>query len=677
MMATSFVVPVGEVQAPSVVRSRPLEVKAPAAQGGAWSSHAWSASLLAGAVAAVQRRSRSTPSRRSRLPRCVATLDKPGIIEREDIRNIAIIAHVDHGKTTLTNALMEQCGLGKVKSMDSDQLEQERGITILAKNAAVTYKGIKVNIVDTPGHADFGAEVERILNMADACLLLVDAAEGPMPQTKFVLRQALKLEKKIIVCINKVDKPASRVDWVLDTTFDLFGCLGADDEACDFPVVYASGFNGVASNEGPDQLEKDLTPLLDTILEETPKPKVDESAPLQMLVSNLDYDDYVGRICIGRLISGELRVGQEVGIMYGQDGQLRKGNVTKLWQFNNNDRVPTDVIKAGDICCFSGVGEVKIGDTVVDTETPLPLPPIEVEEPTVAMEFTINRSPFAGKLKESTKVTAPQLKARLEKECLTNLAIRMEPSTSESYKVKGRGTLQLGILMENMRREGFEFMVSAPEVLLRKNPDTGKTEEPFEEVVIDVPNDFQGVVMEEMQKKSGVMQSMETGAVENSTVLTFQIPTRCTIGLPGKFAQRTSGSAVMSSQFSHWGEFDGNAVKLREKGSITTTATGKATFYSILNFQQKGKFFVEHAEEVYAGQVIGLHNKEIDLSVNITKEKAVSNIRAQCSSGTTALPPKIEMSIDDWLGHMDTDEVMEVTPGDCRLAKKAMMKGMK
>jgi len=493
----------------------------------------------------------------------------------------------------------------------------------------------------------------------------VDAAEGPMPQTKFVLRQALKLEKKIIVCINKVDKPASRVDWVLDTTFDLFGCLGADDEACDFPVVYASGFNGVASNEGPDQLEKDLTPLLDTILEETPKPKVDESAPLQMLVSNLDYDDYVGRICIGRLISGELRVGQEVGIMYGQDGQLRKGNVTKLWQFNNNDRVPTDVIKAGDICCFSGVGEVKIGDTVVDTETPLPLPPIEVEEPTVAMEFTINRSPFAGKLKESTKVTAPQLKARLEKECLTNLAIRMEPSTSESYKVKGRGTLQLGILMENMRREGFEFMVSAPEVLLRKNPDTGKTEEPFEEVVIDVPNDFQGVVMEEMQKKSGVMQSMETGAVENSTVLTFQIPTRCTIGLPGKFAQRTSGSAVMSSQFSHWGEFDGNAVKLREKGSITTTATGKATFYSILNFQQKGKFFVEHAEEVYAGQVIGLHNKEIDLSVNITKEKAVSNIRAQCSSGTTALPPKIEMSIDDWLGHMDTDEVMEVTPGQC------------
>jgi len=605
----------------------------------------------------------------------VATLDKPSIIEREDLRNIAIIAHVDHGKTTLTNALMKQCGMEKVKSMDSDQLEQERGITILAKNAAVTYKGIKINLVDTPGHADFGAEVERILNMADACLLLVDAAEGPMPQTKFVLRQALKLQKKIIVCINKVDKPASRVDWVLDTTFDLFGCLGADDEACDFPVVYASGFQGVASTEGPDELEKDLTPLLDTILQETPPPKVDSTAPLQMLVSNLDYDDYVGRICIGRLISGELKVGQEVGIMYGEDGELRKGTVTKLWQFKNNDKDPTDIVKAGDICCFSGISEVMIGDTVVDTQTPLPLPPIQVEEPTVAMEFTINKSPFAGKLKESTKVTAPQLKARLEKECLTNLAIRMEPgSTTESFKVKGRGTLQLGILMENMRREGFEFMVSAPEVLLREDPETGKKLEPYEEVVIDVPNEYQGVIMEEMQKKMGVMNSMESGAVENSTVLTFEIPTRCTIGMPGRFAQRTSGSAVMSSQFSHWGEFDGSSVKIREKGSICTTATGKATFYSILNFQQRGKFFVEHAEEVYAGQVIGLHNKEIDLDVNITKEKAVSNVRAASGSFTVNLPPKVEMSIDDWLGHMDTDEVLEVTPVDCRLAKKHAVK---
>eukprot|EP00913_Durusdinium_trenchii_P035831 g33529.t1 len=525
---------------------------------------ALSASLLAGAVAGLHRRS---VSRRSRLPLRVATLDKPSIIEREDLRNIAIIAHVDHGKTTLTNALMKQCGM-----------EKERGITILAKNAAVTYKGIKINLVDTPGHADFGAEVERILNMADACLLLVDAAEGPMPQTKFVLRQALKLQKKIIVCINKVDKPASRVDWVLDTTFDLFGCLGADDEACDFPVVYASGFQGVASTEGPDELEKDLTPLLDTILQETPPPKVDSTAPLQMLVSNLDYDDYVGRICIGRLISGELKVGQEVGIMYGEDGELRKGTVTKLWQFKNNDKDPTDIVKAGDICCFSGISEVMIGDTVVDTQTPLPLPPIQVEEPTVAMEFTINKSPFAGKLKEiffcaqhlrknmqeSTKVTAPQLKARLEKECLTNLAIRMEPgSTTESFKVKGRGTLQLGILMENMRREGFEFMVSAPEVLLREDPETGKKLEPYEEtpdtdhlfgqwfwfgyvwmwmeVVIDVPNEYQGVIMEEMQKKMGVMNSMESGAVENSTVLTFEIPTRCTIGMPGRFAQRTLG----------------------------------------------------------------------------------------------------------------------------------------
>eukprot|EP00439_Symbiodinium_sp_Y106_P029085 s5177_g3.t1 len=370
-----------------------------------------------------------------------------------------------------------------------------------------------------------------------------------------------------------------------------------------------------------------------------------------MLVSNLDYDDYVGRICIGRLVSGELTVGQEIGIMYGEDGELRKGSVTKLWHFENNDRV-----KAGDICAFAGLTEVTIGDTVVDLNDARPLPPIQVEEPTVAMEFSVNKSPFAAQLKESTKVTAVQIKARLEKECLTNLALRFEPgSTSESFKVKGRGTLQLGILMENMRREGFEFMVSAPEVLLREDPETGKKLEPYEDVAVDVPTEYQG----EMQKKGGVMKGMETGAVENSLILSFEIPTRCTIGMPGKFMQRSSNSS------------------LEDKGSITTGATGKATFYSILNFQQRGKFFVEPAEEVYAGQVIGLHNKDTDLAVNITKEKAVSNVRAASSSFTVALPPKIQMSIDDWLGHMDTDEVLEVTPGPLRLAKKKEIKGLK
>ncbi|CAE7273929.1 SVR3, partial [Symbiodinium necroappetens] len=352
--------------------------------------------------------------------------------------------------------------------------------------------------------------------------------------------------------------------------------------------------------------------------------------------------------------------------------------VTKLWHFENNDRIQIDKVKAGDICAFAGLTEVTIGDTVVDQNDARPLPPIQVEEPTVAMEFSVNKSPFAAQLKESTKVTAVQIKARLEKECLTNLALRFEPgSTSESFKVKGRGTLQLGILMENMRREGFEFMVSAPEVLLREDPETGKNLEPYEDVAVDVPTEYQGVIMEEMQKKGGVMKGMETGAVENSLILSFEIPTRCTIGMPGKFMQRTSGTAVMTSQFSHWGEFDGTTIKLRDKGSITTGATGKATFYSILNFQQRGKFFVEPAEEVYAGQVIGLHNKDTDLAVNITKEKAVSNVRAASSSFTVALPPKIQMSIDDWLGHMDTDEVLEVTPGPLRLAKKKEIKGLK
>lgn len=594
------------------------------------------------------------------------------MVGREDLRNIAIIAHVDHGKTTLTNALMKQCGLVEQVSMDSNQLEQERGITILAKNASVTYKGIKINIVDTPGHADFGGEVERILNMADACLLLVDAAEGPMPQTKFVLRQALKLNKKVIVCINKVDKPASRCDWVLDTTFDLFAAMGADDETCDFPVVYASGFNGVASTDGPDKLEKDLTPLLDTILQECPLPTVDTTAPLQMLVSNLDYDPYVGRIVIGRLSSGTLKVGQKVGLQFGSEGELKAGTVTKLWEFANNERKPIDEVRGGDLCAFSGIDDVTIGYTIVDPADPKPLPPIIVEEPTVAMEFGVNKSPLAAKEKESTKVTVPLIKARLEKECLTNLALRMEPgSTSECFKVKGRGTLQLGILMENMRREGFEIMVGSPQVLLSKDPDTGKQMEPFEECTVDVPSDYQGVIMEEMQKKGGELKTMEAGAVENSMIMTFEIPTRNIIGMQGKFMERTSGTAVMTSQFSRWGEYDGKETRVRDKGSIASTATGKATYYQLKNMQPRGKFFVEAAEEVYAGMVIGVHNKAEDMECNITKEKAVSNVRDKGGpSGSDTIAQPIVMGIDDFLGFMDTDEVLEVTPNNLRLAKK-------
>lgn len=650
-----------------------------------WPATALGLTAVASQLASSRRQRRGRRANVVGKLHAVATLDPPladqknyekisdGVYRRTDIRNLAIIAHVDHGKTTLTDALMSQSGMEKKASMDSNQLEMERGITILAKNAAIRMEGTKINLIDTPGHADFGGEVERILNMADGCLLLVDAQEGPMPQTKFVLRKALELQKKTMVVINKVDKPAARPDWVLDTTFDLFAALGADDELCDFPVCYASGIKGMASVEAAEELEENLLPLINQILEECPRPQVDESKPLQMLVANLDYDDYMGRISIGRVTSGSLKVGQEVGFKYGEDGELRKCTVNKLWEFNNNEKVEVDQIFAGDICAFSGMSDVVIGDTVVDLQDPSPLPPIVVEEPTVAMEFGVNKSPLAGKLKESTKLTASEMEKRLQKECLTNLAVRMEPGeTSESFKVKGRGTLQLGILMENMRREGFEIMVGAPQVLYREDPETGKKQEPYEEAVVEVPNEYQGVVMEEFQKKSALMKSMETGSVENSMIMAFDIPTANLIGMQGKMLQRTRGQAVLNSRFSHWGDVQANEVKIREKGSIVTMASGKATVYSLQNIQARGTTFINAGDEVYEGMCIGISKTAQDLECNITKEKAVNNTRAGGMGGPSISKAAgaVAMSIDDFLGHMEMDEMLEVTPGPLRLCKK-------
>mmetsp|Transcript_20289 Transcript_20289/g.46231 ORF Transcript_20289/g.46231 Transcript_20289/m.46231 type:complete len:707 (+) Transcript_20289:86-2206(+) len=684
--------------APSATAARaPVERSASWQEHGAESGTAWPAAALGLTAVASQLTSRRRQHRRNRRAtlvgqlQAVETLDPPlseqanmdkvtdGVYERTDIRNLAIIAHVDHGKTTLTDALMSQSGMEKKASMDSNQLEMERGITILAKNAAIRSGETKINLIDTPGHADFGGEVERILNMADGCLLLVDAQEGPMPQTKFVLRKALELQKRTMVVINKVDKPAARPDWVLDTTFDLFAALGADDELCDFPVCYASGIKGMSSVDAAEDLEDSLKPLIKQIIEECPKPRVEEGKPLQMLVANLDYDDYVGRICIGRVTSGSVKVGQQVGFQYGADGEVRKCTIGKLWEFCNNEKVEVEQINAGDICAFSGMSDVVIGDTVVDMENPLPLPPIVVEEPTVVMEFGVNKSPLAGRLKESTKLTASELEKRLQKECLTNLAVRMEPGeTSESFKVKGRGTLQLGILMENMRREGFEVMVSAPQVLYRKDPETGAKQEPYEESVIEVPSDFQGVVMEEFQKKGAIMKSMETGSVENSMVMTFDIPTANLIGMQGKMLQRTRGLAVLNSRFSHWGDVQTGEVKIREKGSIVTMAAGKATTYSLQNIQSRGSTFIGAGDEVYAGMCIGIHNKEQDLECNITKEKAVNNTRAGGMGGPSQSKASgaVAMSIDDFLGHMEMDELLEVTPGPLRLCKKNA-KGLK
>jgi GTP-binding protein len=557
-------------------------------------------------------------------------------------------------------------------SMDSDQIESERGITILAKNAAVEYKGVKINLIDTPGHADFGGEVERIMGMADACLLLVDAQEGPMPQTKFVLRQALKLGKRVLVCINKVDKPAARCDWVLDTTFELFDALGADDYLCDFPVVYASGFNGVASAEGPDTLEKDLTPLLDMILEECPKPKIANEAPLQMLVSNLDYDQYVGRVSIGKVNSGSLKVGQEVGFQYGPDGEVRKAKVNKLWEFSNNERREVNEVQAGDICAFSGMDDQTIGDTVVDTNAPQALPPIKVEEPTVSMQFGINLSPFAGKFPESKWLTGNNLKARLEKETMTNLAIRVEPGrNSDTFNVKGRGTLQLGILIENMRREGFEMMIGPPQVLTKEDPDTGEKTEPYEEAVVDVPNEFQGTVMDIMNGKGAQMTNMEAGGIADTQILTFEIPTRNMIGMQGAFASKTKGQAILSSRFLKYGPYQGDNVKFRQNGSIEHVGPeGKAMTYQLQRMKDRGKFWIEPTDECYEGMCIGIHNKESDIQVNIVKEKASDNMRNKSATGVASAGPAIKMSIDDFLGHMDTDELLEVTPGPIRMCKK-------
>jgi len=677
--AARLVAPVN-VQTPTAVTPAATQVPGSTGRAGVLGALGVSVAVVRAAVVGGSRRTKRN-LRSQRAAVALKATDTVELVERTDIRNLAIIAHVDHGKTTMTDKLMQQCGnidhhlddKAKLATMDSNELESERGITILAKNAALRYKGVKVNLIDTPGHADFGGEVERILNMADGCLLLVDAQEGPMPQTKFVLRKAVELKKKVIVCINKVDKPGSRADWVMDATFDLFSALGADDETCDFPCCYASGVNGVASAEGPDSLAKDLSPLLDMILAECPMPKVDEKQDLQMLVANLDYNDYVGRICIGRITSGSIKVGQTVGFVYGEEGEVRKCKIGKLWQFKDNDKEEVAEVTAGDICAFTGMDDCTIGDTVCNPDNPLPLPPILVEEPTVVMEFGVNTSPFAGQEKLSTKVTGGEIDKRLKKETMTNLALRVSPGkNSESFKVKGRGTLQLGVLMENMRREGFEIMVGAPQVIYRQDPESGAKQEPYEEAVIEVPTEMQGAVMEEFQKKGAMMKTMEAGSMENSMQMTFEIPTANLIGMQGTLLSRCRGMAVMNSVFSHWGDVQVGEVKIRDKGSIVNIGAGKASTYSLMNIGARGECFIMPGDEVYDGMCIGIHNKENDMTCNITKEKAVNNTRAGGMGGPSVSKANAakNMSIDDFLGHMEMDEMLEVTPGPLRLCKK-------
>lgn len=552
------------------------------------------------------------------------------------------------------------------RMMDSNNIERERGITILSKNTAVTYKGCKVNIIDTPGHADFGGEVERVLNMCDGVLLLVDSVEGPMPQTRFVLRKALDLNKKVVVVVNKIDRPAARPDYVIDTTFDLFVDLGASDEQCDFPIVYASGANGVAGNE-PDTMSDTLEPLFECIVREVAPPSVRLESPLQMLVTNLDFDDHKGRICIGRVTSGSIVKGESVAICKpGEELKPRTGKITELFVYSDFARVNVDEVKAGDICAFTGIQNVSIGDTICSKDFPMPLPTITVEEPTVRMSFYVNTSPFAGR--EGKYVTSRNIKERLDKELERNLALRVEPGeTADAFVVSGRGALHISILIENMRREGFEFGVGPPSVITKEV--NGKKHEPFEEAMVEVPEEHMGPVVDLLGQRKGQMLEMGPASGSGATQrVKYRIPTRGLIGLRNAVLTATKGTAVLNTNFLEYAPWVG-VITMREFGSLTAFETGASSGYALLSIENRGKLFIGPNEQIYEGQVIGIHQRQGDLAVNACKRKAATNIRSATKDSTTVLSAPIFMGLDDCLEYCGEDELIEVTPTNVRLRK--------
>ncbi|KAK9810279.1 hypothetical protein WJX72_007818 [[Myrmecia] bisecta] len=593
---------------------------------------------------------------------------------RDDLRNIAIIAHVDHGKTTLVDAMLKQSKVFRdnqvvdERIMDSNDIERERGITILSKNTAVRYKGIKINIIDTPGHADFGGEVERVLNMCDGVLLLVDAVEGPMPQTRFVLKKALALQKKVIVVVNKIDRPAARPDFVIDATFDLMLDLGASDEQCDFPVVYASGVNGIAGND-PSTLAEDLEPLFTAIVREVTPPMVNSDAPLQMLVTNLDYDEHKGRIAVGKITSGYLTKGEQVAVMKPGDEKAKPGKIGEVFVYDNFNRVPAGRVDAGDICAITGLGEVSIGETICSKEDPQPLPTITVEEPTVRMTFLVNTSPFAGR--EGKYVTSRNLKERLERELERNLALRVEPGeTADQFIVSGRGALHISILMENMRREGYEFAVGPPKVITKQID--GHRMEPFEEALVEVPEEHMGQVVDLLGQRKGQMLDMQAGSSGTSRV-TYKIPTRGLLGIRNAMLTATKGTAVLNTNFAEYGAWCGE-ISTREQGSLVGFETGQVTSYALESVQQRGRPFVSPGDDIYEGQVIGIHQRQGDLKVNACKKKAATNIRSATKEQTTGLSEPIQMGLDDALEYIIDDELVEVTPVSIRIRKSPQAK---
>ena len=588
------------------------------------------------------------------------------------IRNIAIVAHVDHGKTTLVDQLFRQSDTLAERAevyermMDSMDLERERGITIMAKNTAIRWKDYQINIVDTPGHADFGGEVERVLSMVDSVLLLVDAMDGPMPQTRFVTQKAFDMGLNPIVVINKIDRPGARADWVLNETFDLFDRLGATDEQLDFPIIYASGLNGYAG-DNPDIRSGDMTPLFEAIVNHVKPPQVERDKPFRMQVSSLDYSSYTGVIGIGRIERGSISGNTQVKII-GRDGDVRNGRVLQIYKFLGLEKVEVDSAAAGDIISFTGIDPLYISDTLCDPNHVEALPSLSVDEPTMSMTFQVNNSPFAGR--EGKYVTSRQIKERLDRELIHNVALRVEEMDDpDKFKVSGRGELHLSVLIETMRREGYELGVSRPEVIYKEID--GEIHEPYEFVVLDLDEQHQGAVMERMGERKGELRNMVPDG-KGRIRLEYLIPTRGLIGFQTEFMTLTSGSGLKFQTFDHYAPKKEGLGKTRHNGVLISMATGKALAYALFNLQDRGRLFIGHGDEVYEGMVIGIHSRDNDLTVNPLKAKQLTNIRAAGSDENLILTPPIRNTLEQALEFIDDDELVEVTPKSVRIRKKLL-----
>ncbi len=593
---------------------------------------------------------------------------------REDVRNIAIIAHVDHGKTTLVDELLKQSGVFRANQevaervMDSNDIERERGITILSKNTAVIYKNTKINIIDTPGHADFGGEVERVLKMVNGVILVVDAFEGAMPQTKFVLRKALELQLPVIVCINKIDRPEARPREVIDEVLELFIDLDASEEQLDCPFIFASAKTGIASLD-IDTKGNDMTPLFETILDYIPAPTGDPEAGTQVLISTIDYNEYVGRIGVGKVDNGSVRVNQEVVIVnHHEPDKMKKVKISKLYEFDGLNKVDVKEANIGSIVAISGIADIHIGDTICSPESPVPIPFQKISEPTIAMHFIVNDSPMAGK--EGKYVTSRHLRDRLFRELNTDVSLRVEETdTTETFKVSGRGELHLSVLIENMRREGYEFAVSKAEVLY-KTDENGKRLEPMELTYVDVPEEFAGTVIEKLSQRKGELLNMGT-ASGGYTRLEFSIPSRGLIGYRGEFMTDTKGNGIMNSIFNGYGPYKGD-IQYRKQGSLIAFEAGEAITYGLYNAQERGTLFIGPGEKVYSGMVVGQNSRGEDIELNVCKKKQLTNTRSSSADDALRLnPPKI-LSLEQALEFIDTDELLEVTPVSLRIRKKIL-----